>query len=348
MHNHQHNPSPEPIAHASINCFILNLQQLVLDLCWQIGHKHLFTKESIRDVADMLRSLYTWPFVVFYDDPCGVVTFMEGNYPAEARQLWSDRRGCFETWQRTAAEPKNFKIVELEDGYLHKVAYEHRGLTTPPTGSARAEMRRIFHAAGAARMERHPLMVGWTSRLVVQDRFHSLWGQKMPATPHKHPSCTRHNVAWCPSLSDTKTNMMESLNKQANKRKSVLCHQDVEHHIYFCGRMEKWSNQSIAEEQLKKMMREARTTERVCYDEDWHIAYLCDEPDGDPGGCNPGGAGGNEGGDAGGGNPCGGGTSATDHHTEQAAAEQAAAEQAAAEQAAAEQAATLLTHPDSS
>ena len=79
-----------------------------------MAHKHLFTKESVRDPVDVLRSLYIWPGLVLYDDACGLANFLVGNYPTEAHRLFGDRRGCFETWSREPpTKVQDFKIPEL-------------------------------------------------------------------------------------------------------------------------------------------------------------------------------------------------------------------------------------------
>ena len=50
----------------------------------------------MRDAADIYMSLKYPPTVFINDTPCGLVRHMEIRCPEFSKQMWSDRRGCFE------------------------------------------------------------------------------------------------------------------------------------------------------------------------------------------------------------------------------------------------------------
>ena len=61
-----------------------------------VASKLLALTESVRDAADIYMSLKYPPTVFINDTPCGLVRHMEIQCPEFSKQMWSDRRGCFE------------------------------------------------------------------------------------------------------------------------------------------------------------------------------------------------------------------------------------------------------------
>jgi hypothetical protein len=61
-------------------------------------YKFLFSAETNRDHADLLRSLLIAPPVHWLDDACGLMTHMQGTYPEEFRELYGENRGCPKPW----------------------------------------------------------------------------------------------------------------------------------------------------------------------------------------------------------------------------------------------------------
>ncbi len=74
-------------------------------------------KESTRDHADLLLSSKHWPLVYAVDMACDVVAHLETREPAMTRQMWGERRGCFEKPQSgvnpTVSRPNNERYYIL-------------------------------------------------------------------------------------------------------------------------------------------------------------------------------------------------------------------------------------------
>ena len=69
--------------------------------------KYIIRKESTRDHVDLLLSIKHWPLVYAVDMACDVVAHTEVRLPSLARELWGERRGCFERPSPTS-NPKVF------------------------------------------------------------------------------------------------------------------------------------------------------------------------------------------------------------------------------------------------
>ena len=65
-----------------------------------IAFKFLFTAESDRDHADVLRSLRIFPPVHWMDDSCGLVTHWLSAYKDEYEALFGPNRGCPKPWKK--------------------------------------------------------------------------------------------------------------------------------------------------------------------------------------------------------------------------------------------------------
>ena len=65
-----------------------------------IVFKFIFTAESDRDHADVLRSLRIFPPVHWMDDSCGLVTHWLATYKEEYQALFGPNRGCPKPWKK--------------------------------------------------------------------------------------------------------------------------------------------------------------------------------------------------------------------------------------------------------
>ena len=64
-----------------------------------IVYKFIFSGESDRDHADLLRCLRVHPACHWMDDSCGLVTFWMGMFPEEYDELFGENRGCPKPWK---------------------------------------------------------------------------------------------------------------------------------------------------------------------------------------------------------------------------------------------------------
>lgn len=257
------------------------------DLCCphgvEIATKILFEEESTRDYLDLMRSLLTWSHLLVIDASCGVVTAMEGNYPAEAKALWGDHRGTFKCFltdkdiaQGQLPDLSPVEIPEFRDSILRQQVMDH----SRHAGVEYAKAVKL--AKGGMRLERHPALTGthW-QRVICSDRLHQspylltrAHGKKQKPTPHRKPSCCQHLISICPSLSETRTNMMESLNGRKKPYLATICTTDPVHHLVITEKLRRFSNRRIIAQQDEALARAARPGEEVFIDTIFGFAHI--------------------------------------------------------------------------
>ena len=212
-----------------------------------LGYKHIFTHETNRDHVDIERSLICPPCIVFQDDSCGKMTFYEGAYPEEFKQLYGPNRGCPKPWK--ADFEKEYltpvMIPELDPAHIRYVAQKD------PT--TRRLAKQIVKARGKLRLSRHPFLKDHRWRLCLTDGFHQRPGGKT----HKKKACQLHleKGVRCRHRDHYKSNMMESLNAHNNKRLATICTADPHHAFLFYHRVGYWENKKIIQEQEKQLAR---------------------------------------------------------------------------------------------
>ena len=196
--------------------------------------------ESVRDPKDMLKSSKCWPPLVLMDTPCGEVAHMEANEPANTRELWGSKRGCWRefAWERDKMDLTPIRIPEYS---LEARAARLAAIADDPSTAI------LLASRGESLLSRHPLMpplpgasdaggsdaggedadqaaarAASVMRLMMCDCFH----QGLASAAHKSISCQQHNFRMCPDLSDIPTTFMESINKVDRLHLRSICVQD--------------------------------------------------------------------------------------------------------------------------
>lgn len=144
-------------------------------------YKFLYSEESNRDYADLLRSLRLWPAVFWFDDSCGLMTFLKGSYSDEFETLFGEYRGCPSKWEEHPEDggaPAD--VPELTE---HRI--RSKAAVDPEVRALAAE---IFSAKGRKAQTCHPFLRKHRWRLCLTDRWHQTIGKKS----HKRPSCQQH------------------------------------------------------------------------------------------------------------------------------------------------------------
>jgi hypothetical protein len=201
-------------------------------------YKFLFSAETNRDHADLLRSLLMFPAVHWLDDACGLMTHMQGTYTDEFKELYGINRGCPKPWQK-----------DPSDDYLAAVQIPEVA-TNAHKRTARCPERRkyakgIIDAKGDKRLHVHPFLYNHRWRLALTDRFHATIHKKT----HKRKACALQLASGVSSLTHERSNVMESLNARLKEHLTTVCTAGPDHSIPFLDRIIYWENAAIIEKQ---------------------------------------------------------------------------------------------------
>ena len=223
----------------------------------------LTTRESNRDHADLLRSQKTWPIVLFYDDSCGFITFMYANYPAEAKKLFGNKRGCFREWKN--ANDDSFADNLERVSIVHPELSDQAARELSQQDACRTYARQIqdedFNCGGEKRLLRHPYLQdkeNW-ERVVVSDRFHQGKGSKS----HRRPTCAQHNCRLCKELDETPTSFMESTNARRNRYLKSVCTVDPIICVLMMHKLSHWFNRKIYRDLMQRLEKQLSSGEAL-------------------------------------------------------------------------------------
>jgi hypothetical protein len=181
--------------------------------------------ESVRDSKDLLKSVKCWAPLTLMDVPCGEVSHLEANEPANARKLWGSKRGC---WRKFDWEGK----ADLSPISIPEYAAESRARRLAEIADA-PNTATLLKSRGELLLERHPLMppvsgergahpCEYCGRLMMCDAFH----QGLGSLSHKGEGCRQHNFRMCIECRDIPTTFMESINKVDKLHLRSVCVQD--------------------------------------------------------------------------------------------------------------------------
>ena len=207
-----------------------------------INYKFLFSNETNRDHADLLRSLCVTPGVHWLDDACGLMTHWEGNYVEEFKKLYGVNRGCAKPWMKKPPED-----------YLEPVAIPELAKDADKKTAQRSEVRAyakmVLDAKGGMRTEPHPLMREHEKRLCLTDRMHADLHKKT----HRRESCVQNLASNVSSLTHERTAIMESLNARLKEHLATVCTAGPDHAIPYLDWLVRSENCAILERQRAEM-----------------------------------------------------------------------------------------------
>ena len=207
-----------------------------------INYKFLFSAETNRDHADLLRSLCITPGVHWLDDACGLMTHWQGNYVDEFKKLYGTNRGCAKPWMKhpTAEHLEPVAISELGKDADRETAQRP---------DVREYAKKVLDAKGGMRLEPHPLLRKHKWRMCLTDRMHAELHKKT----HKRDSCAQSLASTVSSMTHERTAVMESLNARLKDHLATVCTAGPHHAIPYLDWLVRMENCAIVARQRKEL-----------------------------------------------------------------------------------------------